>query len=581
MAFHTKSANAQEDLGPPLDRAATDEANVNLLSGQPVFTQTDLKIGHGNLSLTHTFSSYAGFFAGFYDNNYQFKIAFNPASSLTTVNIGGHVEYFYSSSGQYRSYRGSGSSLEGNFTDGFIYTDKTGMKLLTQSQSNNRFSGYAQLVYPNGFTVNFMPNGIETNNGLQFRYEYLSGLPKKMSTIQAVNVAYEYCPPASNSCRYNINWPKVEYTWPSDEDFSSDDGREITFKVKDPEGVMTHYIQKYYIPSFGPSRKYLKVIRVEESGSTQPNRTYDYAENYECHADPSVPMPYWNCTDPIFLVWKANINGRAYTYDFNFSSNSVGSSGSVQTLHGQGTGPKGTSTISAYHHSSVSLPTISQSSWYGTGSAYYTPDSSNRIYQLTDQGIKTTYEYGPRGNITKRIQHPASNSTPALSDIIQEAGYPDTCDNLKTCNKPLWTKDANGNVTDYEYHQESGQIRKITKPSDENGIRPVTHYQYEQKYARYYKNNATTIEQADSPIWLLTKEITCIAKAATETGCQAGDALTTTYEYGKDTEANNLWLTGTVAASASGESRRTCYEYDMYGNQIGEISPSANLTECP
>jgi len=30
-----------------------------------------------------------------------------------------------------------------------------------------------------------------------------------------------------------------------------------------------------------------------------------------------------------------------------------------------------------------------------------------------------------------------------------------------------------------------------------------------------------------------------------------------------------------------GTVRRTCYRYDMYGNQIGVTTPNANLASCP
>ena len=52
----------------------------------------------------------------------------------------------------------------------------------------------------------------------------------------------------------------------------------------------------------------------------------------------------------------------------------------------------------------------------------------------------------------------------------------------------------------------------------------------------------------------------------------------TRYEYNH----NNLLLTGvTVTDQKTGVTLRTCYQYDIYGNRIGEISPNANLSSCP
>jgi YD repeat-containing protein len=60
----------------------------------------------------------------------------------------------------------------------------------------------------------------------------------------------------------------------------------------------------------------------------------------------------------------------------------------------------------------------------------------------------------------------------------------------------------------------------------------------------------------------------------------AGDEVLTTYDYGPDSGPNNLFLRGRVV-TADGQSLRTCYTYDRFGNRISETLPRAGLTSCP
>ena len=56
--------------------------------------------------------------------------------------------------------------------------------------------------------------------------------------------------------------------------------------------------------------------------------------------------------------------------------------------------------------------------------------------------------------------------------------------------------------------------------------------------------------------------------------------MTTTYDYGPTSGANNLFLRG-MSVTADGVTHRTCYAYDIYGNRVGETFPRAGLSSCP
>jgi YD repeat-containing protein len=184
------------------------------------------------------------------------------------------------------------------------------------------------------------------------------------------------------------------------------------------------------------------------------------------------------------------------------------------------------------------------------------------------------YYYDDRGNVTERA-------------IIGEgvsvtADYPSRCHggNFRYCNKPEWIEDARGNRTHYEYHAPSGQISRKVAPDDANLRNPTTEYEYDQYYA-HYKIDSDTIEQAETPVWLLTKETHCQNSSMYSDGtCVGDDDVVTEYEY----DHYNLFLIGVAVTAKNSqgvlETRRTCYEYDVYGNKIGETNPRANKASC-
>ena len=190
-----------------------------------------------------------------------------------------------------------------------------------------------------------------------------------------------------------------------------------------------------------------------------------------------------------------------------------------------------------------------------------------------------TYDDDYRGNLT------------AISLATGEsvsATYPPSCTsaNRKFCNKPASTTDARGSTTNYTYHAPSGQIATVTLPADEAGYRAQTRYSYQQKYA-YYKKDSNSVEAADTPVWMLVREEYCMSSQASGSNCSAGDndEVVTDYDYGpQDGRPNNLLLRG-VRVTALGdngvrETRVTCYQYDIYGNRIGETKPKAGKTQC-
>ena len=97
------------------------------------------------------------------------------------------------------------------------------------------------------------------------------------------------------------------------------------------------------------------------------------------------------------------------------------------------------------------------------------------------------------------------------------------------------------------------------------------------------KDAGGNIVATQPPIWLLASTSSCKTGAASGAGCAiTGDEVTTTYDYGPTTGANNLLLRGTVADATGTTPIRTCYTYDAMGNRLSEIKPAPGAwTSCP
>jgi hypothetical protein len=195
------------------------------------------------------------------------------------------------------------------------------------------------------------------------------------------------------------------------------------------------------------------------------------------------------------------------------------------------------------------------------------PNKLTAVRRNTD-GVLVEYKYDERYNIREITENGA---------VVSSAAYPAACtvSTRKTCNKPLWTRDANGNQTDYGYAADSGHTVLVRLPPDKNGVRPETRYDYQPKYAFYLRSAGAQPQRADTPLHVLVRERKCLTGNMNDGGdCSKGsaDAVVTEYDYGPEEQPNNLLLRGmTVTAFADGvrQTRRTCYTNDIYRPQAG------------
>ncbi|MGA9581595.1 MAG: DUF6531 domain-containing protein [Allosphingosinicella sp.] len=210
-------------------------------------------------------------------------------------------------------------------------------------------------------------------------------------------------------------------------------------------------------------------------------------------------------------------------------------------------------------------------------------NDNGRITQLTWNGLELATLSHHEGNKVSYTysahQMPAGTTwTPkpgsGLQPISSSTAYPqlsstyDCAVSRKICAKPIWSKDYNGNQTDFTYEAHGG-VKTETGPAPTlGGIRPQTRYEYVLRYAG--------VSNGTEPvgIYLPSRKAFCATGAASGWGCAiAGDEVVTTYDYGPVAGPNNLNLRSETT-TVGGVIRRTCYGYDWMGNRISTTRPN-------
>lgn len=483
---------------------------------------------------------------------------------------------------------------------------------------NRYYRGYNngknyEVIYPNGFMVEYRHGAAITNTGLMIKYNYAENsgtnawLNRNPSSVVGINLADSYCSPEVGQNCASEGWPTATFQWPEgtpDVFFVPHDTSRKVFSVTDQFGGESKYFYENHnvclyqtidVPptlsqmcvdtNTGPREQWSpRLVAVKSSDSAVIDREFNYKNSFRLKKYQSASsgigingvFTYWLLNDKAGILTRATNRDRSTAYQEPM----VGGSGASLTFSGNGNSV----TVSNSYPG-----TLSTVRWRKSGQYNFEP-LRNFLTNYTPVGEPThSYSYDDRGNMDGKT---------IGGKTVLSAEYPTDCidDNnnffFRYCNKPTWVKDAKGNRTDYTYHEHSGQIHTVTKPAVSIGstsVRPRITYDYSPLYA-YYKKNSNTVERADSPIWKLTSEFTCRTTAATSSGCAGGDLdkVETRYYYGpQNGEPNNLFLRG-VSVTAAGdtgtlETRVTCYEYDRFGNQTAETRPKGNatLTSCP
>lgn len=466
--------------------------------------------------------------------------------------------------GSYQSISANGAKLV------FNGTDNSGYYTLTKADGSiiNFTTGSANIKikdwsFPDGTRLEFnyvlsVLESVFSNRGFALLFD-------GPSTACAVNLAQSYVTPTS-SC---------------------------------PAGVQT-VTYGYENTSFNPYLKVLSTV-TKESGTT----TYSYsARNHlicikdpgqsicriantygVCPPDPYSPEPSaWRYEDPV--IFQQTATGQTYSYNTDRSACKPASSTEIYDfpwVYNTATVTSNDGSVNEVTVNTGGLPTaimdaLSHQRDIGYETNVHLDTESVDVAGVRNpEGDAVDYFRDERGNILQAIKKAKPGS--GLADMVTTAEFDTTCANPRTCNKPLWTKDARSNQTDYTYDPAHGGILTETGPAV-NGVRPQKRYEYAQRYA-WLKNASGGYSPAATPIWVKTKEEFCRTTSASGGNCAGGaaDEVVTEFDYGPNSGPNNLLLRG-IAVTADGQTLRTCYAYDTNGNKISETTPRAGLSSC-
>jgi YD repeat-containing protein len=578
---------AAEAMLLPPEYATQDRNHVDIASLKASFDVTDVSIGSSGRPLENTVrisDPETGQSAITYDfdgsvtpqsvasSYWQAATSYYGCSTTggVKVKLGRSTESFCLLGSSYVSIRNPANTLIKNADGSYLYTTGDGTKYTFQQVTTSGDVRLVSKIMPDGLatqTAYWLFNGTDSqgqprqfayvqsvsrNDGFQLRLKYVPD--RTLSGAKAVNTAVEYCDPLSNSCSTTNAWPESSYS------FAFPDTNTDQFTVIDQGGRsmrITWSGTPKYISAFKPS-----------TSAAQDTVTYQYCNTAEAG--------HWLCI--------ATKDG--FSWQYNLGLTHPGSLlETYMALTSQG--PTANTVFFSHTASPAGVLAPLMYSVLPDGRRDYDQSApTNRLLTFTHHGGQVaTYSYDSRGNVTSATHTPQPGS--ALTAVSLSAGYDTLCSNPVKCNKPNWVRDGKGNQTDYTYDSVHGGVLSVTRPAvpvsvggTVTQVRPQTRYGYVQRYA-WYKNSSGTAVQASSPIWLLSTEKSCRTSAANGAGCTtAGDEVVTTYDYGPTTGANNLFVRG-KAVTADGVTLRTCYSYDIFGNQISETSPNAGLASCP
>lgn len=462
--------------------------------------------------------------------------------------------------------------------DRYVWTKPDGTKVYFWG------TGFNKIVFPNGYTINVGSTGVTNNRGYQIKYEYLTGTtsgwdashPKK---IVGINSAVEYCSMEniSDVCDLSNDWPTARINWHfGAPNTFTDPLWDPWITVTDSKGGVTRFdyevhdisLNDPHDPNSGKrqsnfsSRYTPRLTKVTYPGATASSISYTYENDFvdrgSCgHNFGCESIGDWDGT-------LKKVSGVLGTSSYGYTLTQWG----ARTYWGhQGR------TVGGGSPGTLSLLEVKANKLTFEDSEYNSPFQYRNFPKtsINEIGQNIAYIYDTRGNLT------------SISNPSRRAGYPSTCSNRKICNRPQWTEDAYGNRTDYTYHPESGQIATMTAPANEFGLKKQQRFKYEKKYAYVISSGGIRTKLTDG-IWLKTAESECANSnwiGQEWTGaCEGDDEILVNYEYHHD----NLHLTGVVVTAKNEDgivvSQRTCYEYDIYGNKIGEIPPRENSQSC-
>jgi RHS repeat-associated protein len=455
---------------------------------------------------------------------------------------------------------GNGNQVSGSY---FTFTDADGSVYIFPYTSQTRLQS---VTYPDGTRLDFtyvtaptsnrVTKSIISNRG----YAILFDGPAQACVVNMAETyvtATSACPPGAQSITYSYTTSTF-----------NPGVRNLT-GATDALGQTTTYS---YVGA-----DHLGCIK--EPGQTVCKISNTYNVCIPRPEDISNPPPNLRYSDQV--ISQATGTGETYTYSYQFfgayeyCSDFTGY-GASTTMLAPGNATTVVSTNGAGMPTGITDPLNRSTTVVYSDSSSIEWERALPYSQTEPEGNSQAVTRDTRANITEK-QIKAKPGT-GLADLIISAGYPSTCTNRKTCNKPDYVIDARGNRTDYTYDPNHGGVLTETGPADAAGVRPQKRYSYTQLFA-WIKNSSGGFVQASTPVWLLTGTSECMRQASC---VGTADEIKTTIIYGASGTANNLLPTVVTVSSGDGALiSTTATTYDATGNVLavdGPLPGSADTT---
>lgn len=532
---------------PLIDNGAGTAAAIYQTNGHVSFTTTELVIGdpnQGGLAFQRVYLGRRGWRNGFIGT------VTDDTFGTFTVSVGAHSEAFTrTGTFTFSSAQQHGSTLTVGGSGILVYTTADGTTYSfdqaygCQCDPNSRDGQLVQVSKPNGEVLTYTYNQVATlrargatdsrlqsvvsNSGYMMAFSYNADGSKD---VVGINLAYDYCAPAANGCTGLTNsWPSMHYSARTTN--SSGQG---TDTATDPSGNVTTF-------TYGPQG-----IITSMQPPTGAPVSFTYFTPYE-------NIDYW-----VQTVTTAN---GTYT---NTYSNDGYNLTVVQTdpLGGQKSITTDPTGLVIRRVDELGRVTVATNGAYGLPAQVTHPE-----------GNSESYIYDSRSNVVQATRTPKPGSS--LSPIVTSATYSSGCAYPASCNKPLTTTDAVGNVTSYTYDNTTGFILSKTSPADGGGVQPQVRYGYS-AVPTYGYASAGSWAQLGS-ITKLTSTSKCASGSAPSCVGTANEILDTSSYSG-----NNGLLASTTKGAGSGAwalNLTASFYYDKLGNTWAVVDPRGDQVQ--
>jgi RHS repeat-associated protein len=533
---------------PPI-RQTVDQNGVDLISGTLVGRTHSVSIG-GPATMGLSWSRTVTSTGSFRDSTAIVMTVYEPTY---TVSVGGASESFTHSGSDFISNQKTGSTLSLSGTT-YTYTTRDGtVYTLDPWAGKKQYAGnyrVSTVTYPTGEKLIFNWETVDTCTWIE---KYLTCSPQPGERLRSVESTNGYklefaflveTPPTDSP---SMGWAVITSVTALNMSVDPSSQSWPTLTIGNSTNTFTDSLSRVTTYTFSNGN----LTAIQRPGASSPNETIGYTGGVVSSVAHDGVTTNYAYSD------NATTNIRTATISDAAAGNRV-------------------LTIDL----STGLVSSDQNEAGKTTSYTYIPGTGQLQTVTAPEGNKATFAYDTRGNLTSTTLTPKSGT----GSIVTSATYPASdatrtwlCASgtpAVTCNKPLTTTDANGNVTNYAWNTTTGERSTVTLPAPTTGaVRPKTTYTYTSYYGQYL--NGTTLTNFATPVTRLTGISQCITNA---TCAGTADEAKTTIAYGT---ANVLPTSVTKANGTGSVTTTSTSTWDNVGNQLtvdGPLSGTADTT---